>query len=107
VKSRTIVIIVLIVALPLAFAKWCTSQDDRLQANFAKISIGMSPDQVTAVMGRPLWDGKCRGVLPYAPSHDCAREFGYRVTNPIDPSYYLVWFGPNGRVIDFGPIHSP
>jgi hypothetical protein len=86
----------------------CTIRDNLLQSHFSKISSGMSPDQVVDIMGTPSWDGRCGAKLPTGLPAHCTREFGYAVTlAPLDDSYYLVWFGNDGRVTDTAPIISP
>ena len=94
-------------AIPALFAGYCTHRDNALESNFAKVSVGMSPDQVMGIMGKPSWDGRCGAKMPTGLPGDCVREFGYAVTIPLVPRYYLVWFGREGRVTESAPITSP
>jgi hypothetical protein len=87
---------------------WCSVRDDRLEANFSKILPGMSVDQVRGIMGSPSWDGQCGAKIPTGLPSQCTREFGYAVTlAPVNPSYYLIWFGNDERVLETAPITSP
>lgn len=94
--------------LPILSISGCYERNSRLEAHFLTIKLGISADQVVQIMGRPAWDGRCGAKIPTGLPSDCAREMGYAAAlAPIDPSYYLVWFGKDGRVVKAAPILSP
>jgi hypothetical protein len=94
--------------VPLLFVVYCVCHDHFLEAHFGKVSPGMVPDQVVAIMGRPSWDGRCGAKMPTGLPTPCKREIGYSETlAPLMPRYYLIWFGDDGRVVDTAPITSP
>jgi len=108
-RIRALVTLGSVILLPPLLVSLCTVRDNQLQARFRTISSAMSAEQVIEIMGKPAWDAQCgatmRGIgLP----NQCKREMGYKVTlAPLDPSYYLIWFGNDGRVVDTAPITSP
>jgi len=107
-KIRTAVSLGVVILLVALSASWCFVRDDRLEADFSKILPGMSADQVLDIMGRPSWDGQCGARMPTGLPTQCTRELGYAVTlAPLNPSYYLIWFGNNERVVETAPITSP
>jgi hypothetical protein len=93
-----------LIALPVLSISWCTIHDDRLEAHFKEVSPGMSTDQVIGIMGKPSWVDRCGAKMPAGLPKQCTKEIGYAVMlAPLDPSYYLIWFGPNGRVSETAP----
>lgn len=97
-----------LIALPTLLMSWCTVHDNRLEAHFNQVSLGMSADQVIGIMGNPFWEGRCGAKMPTGLPKQCARELGYRAAlAPLDPTYYLVWFDSTGHVVETAPIHSP
>jgi hypothetical protein len=94
--------------LPPALVTSCVLRDHLLEKHFKEVTPGMTPQQVVGVMGRPLWDDRCGAKMPTGLPNPCDREMGYRATlAPLDPTYYLIWFGSDGNVIDTAPISSP
>ena len=97
-----------VVLLLTIFLSWCTFQDNRTAASFSRISKGMAMDQVRAILGAPSWDAQCGAKMPTGLPPDCVREFGYSATlAPLNPTYYLIWFGANGEVVETSLIDSP
>jgi hypothetical protein len=94
--------------LPVLFIGWCTRRDGLLEAHFNTIKPGMSPDDVTRIMGKPSWVGRCGAKMPTGLPAQCTREFGYAETlAPILPRYYLIWLGRDSLVVETAPITSP
>jgi hypothetical protein len=107
-RRRTVIYALVAVALPALAISWCAARDNRLEANFGRLMPGMSAEDVIRVMGRPSWDGPCGAKMPAGMPNGCAREIGYAVSlAPIVPSYYLIWFAKDGRVVETAPISSP
>jgi hypothetical protein len=107
-KLRKVVTLALILSLPPVLIGWWTIRDDLLWSRFNQIAPGMSPDQVVGIMGTPSWDDRCGAKMPTGLPAQCTREFGYSVTLPLlNPRYYLIWFGKDGRVVEADPITSP
>ena len=107
-RPRTVASLSSVILLVLLSVSWCTVRDHRLDAHFGKVSPGMSVDPVLSTMGEPSWDGRCGAKLPTGLPSQCTRELGYAVSlAPAAPSYYLIWFGNDGRVVETAPITSP
>lgn len=107
-RPRAAVSLGLVIVLPLLLVSWCTVRDKRLEARFRTISTAMSPSQVINIMGTPAWEGRCGAKMPTGLPSQCKTEMGYEVTlAPLEPSYYLIWFGNDGRVVETAPITSP
>lgn len=98
----------IVAVIPLSIT-WCVARDNRLGTHFLEVSPGMNSDQVKSILGSPSWQGLCGARLPTGLRDPlCSQEFGYANTlAPFDPTYYLVWFGRDGRVIHTAAINSP
>ena len=92
------------------FVGYCSHRDNSLAAEFPNIAVGMTRDQVVAIMGRPSWEGKCSdddAAAAYKPDN-CLNDLRYSATMaPIDPFYYVVWLGRNGKVMKKAWLGSP
>ena len=103
---------VLIIGIPLIGASSCSIRDDRLDTTFNAITTGMSSQQIDRIMGSPSWKTDCEhGRLPeISKPTNCATELGYSATlawTGFYPRWWLVWFGPEGKVIGSAKITSP
>jgi hypothetical protein len=86
----------------------CAVRTRFLGTHIADIAHGMPPSQVVAILGKPTADTRCGAALEAGSPAQCAREFSYSdPLAPLNPTYYLVQFGSDGRVIDTAVITSP
>jgi hypothetical protein len=68
----------------------------------------MTAAEVKTAMGAPSWVGQCGTRFPVGRIAGCQSEWGYSAAlAPLNPTYYLVWFGTDGRVVKAVLIGSP
>jgi hypothetical protein len=85
--------------------------ETQLDANFARVSIGMTEAQVVALVGQPKWRGRCGTsdyysfVTPVRGSADCLVYAS--ALAPLNPWYPVVFLSADGRVIDKYAYVSP
>jgi hypothetical protein len=75
-RRRRLLIRVALVAAPVISVTWCTVRENRLEASFHDVSRGMTPTQVTKIIGTPSWEGVCGAKMPTGLPTSCTREFG-------------------------------
>jgi len=78
----------------------CSRSDDRLQTSFRKISVGMSYEQVVALVGQPRWRGRCGADYVFVqarPGGGSCLEYASAFA-PLNPWYPVVFLNAGGRV---------
>jgi hypothetical protein len=90
-KLRPIVTRSAILLVPALAVSWCTARDHLLEADFGKVTSGMSRDDVVRLMGKPSWEDRCGAKMPTGLPSPCSKELGYSETlAPLLPRYYLI-----------------
>jgi hypothetical protein len=107
-KSRRYLVIALFLALPIC---WITSRvvaESFLEAGFDKVSLGMSENEVIALMGRPDEVNHCTGLLARREDPNCALGYlYYSAWGRFLPWYPAIWFGSDRTVTHKYAFVSP
>src|SRR6267154_809088 len=100
--SVTSIVLVLAAQIIVAFVRY-----SKVLRGFASVHMGESRAVVITKIGKPnYYEGKC-GVIHF-PDQNCALEYVYsHPFAPILPTYYIVSFSPDDRVIEADWWDSP
>ena len=105
-RSRANRLCVLIIGLTAAMLGWGFFRNSRIGAQFDRVNVGASKEQVVRLLGTPSW------IEP------CGKSFGTRKPNcteyiyrnpfaPLVPEFYSVSFDTSGHVVDKDVYSSP
>ena len=108
-KLRKGLVTGLIALVPASLVSFGIVRESSLGADFERVSVGMSEQQVIRVMGRLGWTERC----PSGPLTDpclgrCVEAYVYPSSfAPLIPEYWVIWFDSDKRVVGKLDCQSP
>jgi hypothetical protein len=105
-RNKAVFLCVVIAGLAAAMLGWGFLRNSRIAAQYVRVTVGESKEQVTRLLGTPSWVEPC-GKSFGTPKPDCT-EYIYRNSfAPLAPEYYSISFDTSGHVIDKYVYSSP
>ena len=106
--NRTVLLVCAVLLIGVALVVFGVARDQRLLVDGKAVTLGMSFNEVRAILGRPSWDGPCAKDPIIAPVAGCKFDLIYSSSfAPLYPSYFVINFDQHDGVIGADWMNSP
>jgi len=98
-RNKGVLLCAVIAGVAATMLGWGFFRNSRIGAQFDRVNVGASKEQVVRLLGTPYWIEPC-GKSFGTPKPNCT-EYIYRNSfAPLMPEYYSVSLDTSGHVID-------